>query len=102
MNDDGAVIARRLAFLERELDRLGGTARHTCCSGTSPSSAAIKPPAHGAKPPLGLRGHMVRFFWKTLAPSNCHVKLWSLAGGQPAPDPSVLGQQTERACHARD
>ena len=26
MNDDGAVIARRLAFLERELDRMGGAA----------------------------------------------------------------------------
>ena len=26
MNDDGAVIARRLAFLERELDRMGGLA----------------------------------------------------------------------------
>jgi hypothetical protein len=26
MNDDGSVIARRLAFLERELDRMGGGA----------------------------------------------------------------------------
>jgi hypothetical protein len=26
MNDDGSVIARRLAFLERELDRMGGEA----------------------------------------------------------------------------
>jgi hypothetical protein len=26
MNDDGSVIARRLAFLERELDRMGGDA----------------------------------------------------------------------------
>jgi hypothetical protein len=26
MNDDGAVIARRLTFLERELDRMGGAA----------------------------------------------------------------------------
>lgn len=26
MNDDGAVTARRLAFLERELDRMGGAA----------------------------------------------------------------------------
>lgn len=26
MDDDGSVIARRLAFLERELDRMGGAA----------------------------------------------------------------------------
>lgn len=26
MNDDGSVIARRLAFLEHELDRMGGAA----------------------------------------------------------------------------
>ena len=26
MNDDGSVVARRLAFLERELDRMGDTA----------------------------------------------------------------------------